>query len=60
MLQLINENIKPWIIKGYELFANKGSLGLKVEVISKAVNKSKSSFYHHFADIEVFLELLNI
>jgi AcrR family transcriptional regulator len=29
-----------------------------VEVIARQVNKSKSSFYHHFADLEVFTEIL--
>ncbi len=31
---------------------------MKVEVIARRVGKSKSSFYHHFADLEVFTELL--
>lgn len=52
------ETLKPWILAGYELFALEGPKGLKVEVISKKVSKSKSSFYHHFADIEVFTEFL--
>ncbi|MEY4541716.1 MAG: hypothetical protein RLZZ306_3473 [Bacteroidota bacterium] len=55
----MTENIKqPWILEGYELFSKEGSKGLKVEVISRKVNKSKSSFYHHFADIECFIEEL--
>ena len=49
---------KPWILSGYELFATEGPKGLKVEVMAKQVNKSKSSFYHHFADLEVFTEIL--
>lgn len=52
-------NIKtPWVLAGYEIFSKEGPQGLKVEVISRKVNKSKSSFYHHFADIEVFTEIL--
>lgn len=48
-------NIKqPWIDAGYERFAKHGPDGLKIEVISRIVGKSKSSFYHHFADLEVF------
>ncbi|HAI76582.1 MAG TPA: TetR/AcrR family transcriptional regulator [Microscillaceae bacterium] len=49
---------QPWILVGYALFANHGPQGLKVEVIARQVQKSKSSFYHHFADLEVFTELL--
>ena len=53
-----NEHMQPWILAGYELFADDGPQGLKVEVISRKVKKSKSSFYHHFADLEVFIEYL--
>ncbi|MFK7907077.1 MAG: TetR/AcrR family transcriptional regulator [Chitinophagales bacterium] len=49
---------EPWIALGYDLFAKEGPKGLKVEVIARKVGKSKSSFYHHFADLEVFTELL--
>lgn len=49
---------QPWIDSGYELFAKEGPSGLKVERLARLVNKSKSSFYHHFADLEVFTELL--
>ncbi len=48
----------PWILAGYGLFASEGPKGLKVEVIARQVSKSKSSFYHHFADLEVFTEVL--
>lgn len=48
----------PWILVGYNLFALEGPKSLKVEVIARRVNKSKSSFYHHFADLEVFTEIL--
>jgi AcrR family transcriptional regulator len=50
--------IQPWILIGYELFSKEGPAGLKVEVMARKVGKSKSSFYHHFADIEVFTEVL--
>ncbi|GAB4199331.1 MAG: hypothetical protein OHK0057_31250 [Thermoflexibacter sp.] len=49
---------QEWILVGYELFAKEGPKGLKVEVIARKVGKSKSSFYHYFADMEVFTELL--
>lgn len=48
----------PWIEVGYHVFATEGPGGLKVEVIAREVGKSKSSFYHHFADMEVFTYLL--
>lgn len=51
---------EPWIRAAYTLFAQEGPFGMKVEVLAKRVGISKSSFYHHFADMEVFTEgLLN-
>ena len=49
---------KGWIDLGYRTFAHEGPTGLKVERLAKAVGKSKSSFYHLFADLEVFTERL--
>lgn len=43
-----------WIEKGYEVFAIHGPTGVKVEALAKTLDISKSSFYHHFADMEVF------
>lgn len=55
----MNDAIKlPWVEAGYQLFAEHGPKGLKVEVIARHVKKSKSSFYHHFSDLEVFTEEL--
>lgn len=55
----MNDNIKqPWIHIGYDGFSKQGPKGLKVELMAKLVNKNKSSFYHHFADMEVFIECL--
>ncbi|MEM7660466.1 MAG: TetR/AcrR family transcriptional regulator [Bacteroidota bacterium] len=48
----------PWIKRGYQVFAYEGPLGLKVERLAKTVGKNKSSFYYHFADLEVFTEQL--
>ncbi len=48
----------PWIEIGYELFAKEGPAGLKVEVMARQVYKSKSSFYHLFADMEQFQSAL--
>lgn len=44
----------PWLEAGYEVFALNGPESLKIEVLAKTVGISKSSFYHHFADLEVF------
>lgn len=55
----MGESLKlPWIEAGYHLFAEHGPKGLKVEVIARHVKKSKSSFYHHFSDLEIFTEEL--
>lgn len=49
------------IINGYETFAYKGLDGIKIEQISKQSHISKSSFYHHFADLDNFMfEILNL
>lgn len=48
-------NKEVWIKAGYEIFAINGQAGLKIEPLAKTVGKSKSSFYHHFADIELFI-----
>lgn len=54
----MKEKEEIWILKGYETFALLGEKGLKVEQLSKDVGKSKSSFYHHFADLDIFIERL--
>jgi AcrR family transcriptional regulator len=47
-----------WIIKGYETFAELGFGGLKIEILAKKVGINKSSFYHHFVDLDLFVECL--
>lgn len=49
---------KPWIEVGYQIFANDGPSALKIEQVARQVGKNKSSFYHLFADQEVFEERL--
>lgn len=51
---MISEKQRPWIEIGYQSFAYEGPHGLKVERLADAVEKNKSSFYHYFADLEVF------
>lgn len=55
---MISESKIVWLQKGYTIFAQEGPKGLKVEVLARLVNKNKSSFYHHFADLEIFTEIL--
>lgn len=47
-----------WIKTGYEIFAISGVNALKIESLAKKVGISKSSFYHHFADLEIFIQHL--
>ncbi len=47
-----------WIKTGYEAFAILGENALKIEQLARETGKSKSSFYHHFADTEGFMEEL--
>ncbi|HRI26782.1 MAG TPA: TetR/AcrR family transcriptional regulator [Chitinophagales bacterium] len=55
----MKNNIKqPWVEAGYHFFALHGPNGLKVQPIARYVYKSKSSFYHLFADTEVFTQHL--
>ena len=51
----MNNNMK-WIKAGTKLFAEHGNNGLKVELIAREVGISKSSFYHYFADMEIFVD----
>lgn len=48
----------PWLEKGYEIFSVEGPKGLKIERLAREVKKSKSSFYHFFADLEIFTNQL--
>ncbi len=50
--------IEPWLRAGYEIFSQEGPAGLKVERMARVVGKSKSSFYHHFADLEIYTSFL--
>lgn len=47
-----------WLEQGYLAFAMAGKGGLKIEVLAQQVGISKSSFYHHFADVDAFMEQL--
>ncbi len=47
-----------WIKQGYIFFAEGGPFALKIERISKAINKNKSGFYHYFSDLGIFTDKL--
>ncbi len=53
-----SESKQIWIEKGYEHFALFGPEKLSINKISKEIGSSRASFYHHFGDIEVFIEKL--
>jgi AcrR family transcriptional regulator len=55
---MMTDNKDIWITTGYEIFATSGQNELKIEPLAKRVGKSKSSFYHHFADLELFTDIL--
>jgi AcrR family transcriptional regulator len=52
------KTINHWIESGYKEFAEFGPGALKIEVLAKKIGISKSSFYHHFADVALFTEHL--
>ncbi|TPN86752.1 TetR/AcrR family transcriptional regulator [Aquimarina algicola] len=47
-----------WIEEGYKMFSHRGPEGIKIEKLAREVGINKSSFYHHFADVEIFTEHL--
>lgn len=55
---MITDSAKPWISVAYGIFAREGPGGLRIEYIARCLGKNKSSFYHHFADLDLFTNLL--
>lgn len=47
-----------WIEKGYEHFALYGPENLSINKLSREIGSSRASFYHHFGDMDVFIEEL--
>lgn len=45
-----------WLEVGCDIFSQHGPAQLRVEEMARRVGISKSSFYHHFADMKVFTE----
>jgi len=52
------ETRQLWIEKGYEHFALYGPKNLSINKLSKTTGSSRASFYHHFGDIDVFVDEL--
>ena len=57
-MSISNESKHKWIEKGYEHFALYGPKNLSINKLSKEIGSARASFYHHFGDIEVFIEEL--
>ena len=47
---------KEWLEQGYKDFAEGGPENLSVNHMAKEIGSSRSSFYHHFGDLEIFLD----
>ncbi len=45
-----------WLEKGYEEFANYGPDKISINKISKEIDSSRASFYHHFGDLDCFID----
>ena len=52
------ETRQLWIEKGYEHFALYGPENLSINKLSKTIGSSRASFYHHFGDIDLFVDEL--
>lgn len=50
--------VTQWIHGAYLLVAEKGLGSLNVEVLARRLNRSKSSFYHYFGDLDNFKDQL--
>ena len=45
---------EEWITAGYKIIALNGFESIKVKTLAEKMGISKSSFYHHFATLEIF------
>jgi len=53
-----DNNRQLWLEKGYEHFALYGPENLSINKLSKNIGLSRASFYHHFGDLDCFIEEL--
>ncbi len=47
-----------WLEIGYEQFAREGPDNLSINQVSKQMGVSRASFYHHFTEIDIFVDEL--
>lgn len=53
-----NSKKDKWLDEGYRQFAEVGPDKLSINHISKELGTSRASFYHHFGDIDIFIDEL--
>src|SRR5688572_24786943 len=53
-----NKNSAKWIETGYNLLAVNGPEGVHIEKMARILRANKSSFYHFFGTLEIFLDEL--
>jgi AcrR family transcriptional regulator len=53
-----NGKKEKWLNEGYRQFAEFGPDQLSINQISKELSTSRASFYHHFGDIDIFIDEL--
>ena len=46
---------QDWLDEGYLILKDLGAAGLTIEALTKRLNKTKGSFYHHFKSRDTFL-----
>ena len=49
---------EQWLEQGYKDFALEGPDNLSINLIGREIGASRSSFYHHFAEIDIFIDEL--
>lgn len=54
----MNNPKMKWIEIGYSIFALNGPNNIKIATMAKLISTNKSSFYHYFANNEVFISEL--
>ncbi len=51
-------NKTAWFVEGFKLLKASGAAGLTIENLTKGLNKTKGSFYHHFKSRDDYSEKL--
>lgn len=55
---MISKAKKPWLEAGIRLLEERGAAGLTIEELTRQLNLTKGSFYHHFKSRDGFVEAL--